>query len=187
MRVIIAGSREITDYPVLLELIESSEWDITEVVSGGCRGVDYMGESWARDKGIPVKLFAADWAAYGRLAGEIRNQEMARYADALILLWDGKSPGASCMLRESSKEGIQTHIQIYGMDLDKLQQSERAILDYCWKGKGRIIMKGGHWDWEEVSTLAPELHPDIINSLIQKGVLEEQELRVLLPHSERAK
>lgn len=50
MKTIIAGSRDITDYPRFeqyMQRVLDSGWTITEVVSGTCRGVDQMGERWA--------------------------------------------------------------------------------------------------------------------------------------------
>lgn len=39
----------------------------------------------------------ADWTTYGKKAGYIRNEAMAEKADAVIVFWDGKSPGAGHM------------------------------------------------------------------------------------------
>ena len=61
MKVIIAGSRNINDDAALAELINNVGWDVTEVVSGNCHGVDMMGEQWADTQNIPVKQFMADW------------------------------------------------------------------------------------------------------------------------------
>lgn len=99
MRVIIAGSRHIDDYDLIVETIEKNglKDKITEVVSGGAAGVDYNGQVWALINGIPIKLFRPDWDLYGKAAGPIRNQEMAKYADALILIWDGESRGSLSM------------------------------------------------------------------------------------------
>lgn len=71
---------------------------ITEVVSGGARGIDQAGEWWAATKGIPVKVFCADWAVLGKGAGMHRNVEMAKYADCLVAIWDGKSSGTKHMI-----------------------------------------------------------------------------------------
>jgi len=49
MKVIIAGSRDITDYSILLEAVEKSGFDINCVISGTARGPDKMGEKWAMD------------------------------------------------------------------------------------------------------------------------------------------
>ena len=49
MKTIIAGSRDITDYTVVLSAILLSEFKITEVVAGGARGVDKLAERFAAD------------------------------------------------------------------------------------------------------------------------------------------
>src|SRR5690242_7305650 len=95
MKVIIAGTRHFTDYKLLKEycdVILSNQSDI-EIVSGGARGADALGEQYAKENGYPIKQFLPDWDKYGRLAGPLRNEEMARYADALIAFWDNKSTG----------------------------------------------------------------------------------------------
>lgn len=184
MKVIIAGSRHITDYEALKTLVENTGWDIEEVVSGGCRGVDVMGEQWAEECGIPVRTFAADWARYGREAGELRNREMASYADGLILLWDAKSPGASCMLRESAKADIPIRHHIAGLEIADIGAMEQAILDYYWAGKGRLVFQHNHWEWETADADAPTFSQEAINALIQQNLLEQATLTVLhQPHS----
>ena len=55
MKVIIAGSRTINDYDALKNFVESVNWSIEEVVSGGCRGVDILGEQWAENNNVPKK------------------------------------------------------------------------------------------------------------------------------------
>lgn len=49
----------------------------------------------------------ADWDAHGKAAGPIRNRKMAQEADALLLLWDGKSKGSASMLAEAKRTGLQ--------------------------------------------------------------------------------
>lgn len=39
-----------------------------------------MGEEYAREEGMAVARFPADWSRYGKMAGPRRNGEMARYA-----------------------------------------------------------------------------------------------------------
>lgn len=109
MRVIIAGTRTIHDAVEVSEAIRDSGFRITEVVCGGASGVDTLGKQWAERHGIPVKMFPADWGAYGLWAGPKRNAEMAEYAEALILVWDGKSKGSANMLKNALKRGIAIH------------------------------------------------------------------------------
>ena len=55
--------------------------EIAEIVSGGAPGADRLGEKIAAELGVPVRVFAADWKAFGRGAGPKRNKEIAAYAD----------------------------------------------------------------------------------------------------------
>src|SRR3954470_22491542 len=106
LRVIVAGSRNVTEFYIVARALNCCKLNIGEVVSGCARGVDSLGEQWARLSGIKVKQFPADWNAHGRGAGFIRNIEMARYADALVAIWDGKSPGTKHMIETAVKLGL---------------------------------------------------------------------------------
>jgi hypothetical protein len=88
-RVIIAGSRTVENYDLVEMAVNACPFKdkITEVVSGGALGADFYGEQWAKKHMIPVRRFPADWRKYRQSAGPIRNEEMARYADALIAGW----------------------------------------------------------------------------------------------------
>lgn len=114
MKVIVAGSRTITDYKLVERAILESGWheQITEVVCGSARGVDGIGARWARAYSIQVRYFRADWDIYGKAAGPIRNKEMAQYADALILVWDGQSKGSADMLRKAKAHGLRIYEKV---------------------------------------------------------------------------
>ena len=92
MKLIIAGGRDYMFSPRDLLLLNglSIEIKIEEVVSGCAKGADTEGENWARSLDIPIKRFPADWNNWGRMAGFIRNAEMAQYADAVVLFPGGK-------------------------------------------------------------------------------------------------
>jgi len=103
MKVIIAGSRNITDQDQVDEIIWGSPYKITEGVSGNARGVDTLGANWCIEQEIPVAHFPADWATHGKYAGYLRNEQMAKYADALIAVWDGESKGTKHMIDTMTK------------------------------------------------------------------------------------
>jgi hypothetical protein len=110
MRTIIAGSRSITDLSVVREAVASSGFRVTEVVSGGARGVDRLGERLASMLGVPCRVFPADWDAHGRSAGVIRNREMAEYANALVAVWDGRSRGTANMISQARRMGLKVYV-----------------------------------------------------------------------------
>lgn len=117
MRVIIAGSRTLADeghyYTVLSALSNAlREWKlaaVTEIVSGGAAGVDAIGEHIAERFDIALKVFPADWDKHGKKAGYLRNVQMADYADALVLVWDGKSRGSKMMKDIAEKRGMPVY------------------------------------------------------------------------------
>ena len=100
VKTIIAGSRALSAGDVfnIHYYLDKNPVHITEVVSGGARGADSIGEMWAEWNFIPVKLFPAEWQRHGRSAGYRRNVDMADYADALIAFWDGESVGTKHMI-----------------------------------------------------------------------------------------
>jgi hypothetical protein len=82
------------------------------VYSGGCRGPDRYGETWAVDNKILVVKVLADWSKYGPRAGPYRNEQMALRAEggACICFWDGKSRGSLSMMNRAGAHGLYLHI-----------------------------------------------------------------------------
>ena len=116
-KIIIAGGRDFNDYEFLRDQIDALELPEFEVVSGACRGTDKLGERYAEERDLPdPKLFPADWDKFGRGAGPIRNEEMARYADALIAFWDGDSRGTKLMIDIAERYGLEIKIINYDKD-----------------------------------------------------------------------
>ena len=108
MKTIIAGSRDIFDFGLIEKAVKESGFKITEVVSGCARGVDTLGEHWAAIKEIPVKRFMPDWEYHGKSAAAIRNQQMADYAEACIVI-HRNTPGSLDMLKKAKKKGLKVY------------------------------------------------------------------------------
>jgi hypothetical protein len=117
MKVIIAGSRSFSDYEFLCRICDQllvNQSDV-EIVSGGCYGPDRLGERYAIVRKHKLKQMPANWKSLGKKAGPIRNEEMAKYADALIAFWDGKSKGTMHMISMADKYKLKTRIINYGI------------------------------------------------------------------------
>lgn len=131
MKVIIAGSRKFNDYQKLYDFCEkvlANQNDI-EIVSGTADGADNLGERYAKEKGYALTEFPAKWKdldakpcfikydknkePYNVLAGLNRNEEMAKYADALIIFWDGKSTGSKNMIETAMKHKLKIKFYTY--------------------------------------------------------------------------
>lgn len=113
MKTIIAGSRNFQDYKKMEEVLANIPWKITQVISGNAIGADQMGEWWAQQNEIEVRVFPANWSKHGKAAGHIRNQEMAKVGDALVAFWDGKSKGTENMINLARQKHLQLKIEIY--------------------------------------------------------------------------
>lgn len=117
-KVIIAGTRDFDDYGLLCrhtdyKLSEKRKTRRIVIVSGAARGADVLGEQYARERGYKVERYPANWEKYGKAAGPIRNDLMARNADALIAYWDGKSPGTWNMIETARNYGLKVSIKRY--------------------------------------------------------------------------
>lgn len=123
LRIIIAGSRDFIDY----NLLKDSMRDILKntyleginkikIISGTARGADQLGEKFAKQFKLEVVRFAAKWDIFGKRAGYIRNEEMAKYSvkdgnyGMLVAFWDGKSRGTKHMIDLSKKHGLEVHV-----------------------------------------------------------------------------
>jgi hypothetical protein len=115
MKVIIAGGRDFSDFPLLYSKCEEILANSTnvEIVSGTAKGADKLGEHYAKLKGFIVKQFPAEWDKYGKSAGYIRNKDMADYADILISFWDGESKGTKHMIDLAMERGLEVNIINY--------------------------------------------------------------------------
>lgn len=101
MKLAIIGSRGL-DQLMIDELIPSG---VTEIVSGGARGVDTLAREYAISKGIKLTEFLPEYSIYGRAAPIVRNEKIAKYADEAIAFWDGSSRGTEHTIKVFQRLG----------------------------------------------------------------------------------
>lgn len=132
MKIIIAGSRSITDLIHVEKAmnLSNARTKATEIVSGGAKGVDTLAIAWAKKYNVPVKVMKAKWddldapgavicvhpnpqidGFYNKAAGIQRNHEMGDYSDALVAIWDGVSPGTKDMINYMKK--LKKKVYVY--------------------------------------------------------------------------
>lgn len=115
LKVIIAGGRDFSDYDLLCKTCDIllAGRNVIEIVSGTARGADSLGERYAKEKGINIKKFPADWNKWGKSSGYRRNAEMARYGNLLIAFHDGISRGTKNMIEISREKKLEVHVVKY--------------------------------------------------------------------------
>ena len=98
MKVAIVGSRNLGDACYsLLERYVPRECD--EIISGGAVGVDKLAERYAEDRGLAMTVVRPDYKRFERAAPLVRNGEIVRLADYVLILWDGESRGTHNVIK----------------------------------------------------------------------------------------
>lgn len=106
IKLIVCGGRDYSlsefDYGILTGIHLAA--GISEIVSGGCAGADQGGERWAAEHQVKIKYFIPLWAERGKVAGPLRNGEMAKYGDAVIAFKGGR--GTANMVEQARNNGL---------------------------------------------------------------------------------
>lgn len=78
--------------------------DVTEIVSGGARGIDTCARDYALANGLKLTEFLPEYQKYGRGAPLKRNLKIIDYADEVLAFWDGQSHGTKYVIEECRKK-----------------------------------------------------------------------------------
>jgi len=109
MKLLVVGSREITDFDLSPYIPDG----VDMIISGGANGIDTAAEKYADSHRISKIIIRPQYERYGRGAPLKRNQEMVDMADSVLVIWDGKSRGTKFTMDYAEKVGKRvTLIQI---------------------------------------------------------------------------
>lgn len=108
-RILVCGSRYWTDDNTIRKILKKYPTSTT-IIHGGCRGVDNIAGRIARELGMKVDVFPAQWNKYGRSAGPKRNEKMLKEGKPdLVLVFHediANSKGSWDMLNRVIKTGV---------------------------------------------------------------------------------
>lgn len=103
MKTAVIGSRSLS----IKNLENYLPENVTEIVSGGAKGIDTDAKNYALENNIPIKEFLPDYNRYGRSAPLKRNLEIIEYADIVIAFWDGISKGTEFVIDSCKKRNVK--------------------------------------------------------------------------------
>ena len=99
MKLLIAGSRSITDF----DLSEYITEDVDTILSGGAKGVDTLAEQYADKHKLSKIILRPKYNLYGKAAPLRRNEELVNMADRILIVWDGVSKGTKHTVAYATK------------------------------------------------------------------------------------
>ena len=106
MKVAIIGSRSIK----VRDLEKYLPNEVTEIVSGGAKGIDTCAREYANKAGIKLTEFLPEYNKYKRGAPLKRNMQIIEYSDIVIAFWDGRSKGTKFVIDNCKKMNKELRI-----------------------------------------------------------------------------
>ena len=106
MKVAVIGSRSLRVDDLGKYLPEG----VTEIVSGGAKGVDTSAREYALANGIKLTEFLPEYDKYGRGAPLRRNITIIEHADLVLAFWDGRSHGTKFVIDRCRERGVPVKI-----------------------------------------------------------------------------
>ena len=77
---------------------------VTEIISGGGRGVEELVKNWANAVSKPIQMILPNMQLHGaKNAFVFRNQSILNEADVLLLFWDGFNQSTISPICEAMK------------------------------------------------------------------------------------
>ena len=108
MKAAIIGSRGLTVKDLGRYLPEN----VTEIVSGGARGIDTCVKQYAYEKEIKLTEFLPEYDKYGKSAPLKRNLQIIEYADEVFAFWDGRSRGTKHVIDNCKRKNKKVTVFI---------------------------------------------------------------------------
>jgi hypothetical protein len=107
MRVLVCGGRTYVDREALYAMLDRlhTEHHFTVLIAGGARGADALAYEWATSRGVPTKVYVADWKL-GPKAGPIRNRQMLDDGKPELVIAFPGGKGTAGMVAIARRAGV---------------------------------------------------------------------------------
>lgn len=100
IRIVVTGGRDYGDRDSLWHLLDRlhEKHNISALAHGGASGADRFSDMWARNRGVHVEPYPADWRIRGKAAGPERNRRMLDHfkPDVVVALPGGRGTKDCC-------------------------------------------------------------------------------------------
>jgi predicted dinucleotide-utilizing enzyme len=110
-RVLVCGGRDYADKAKVYQTLDgflSDNPSVLHIIHGAARGADSLASQWAKDRGVTEIAYPADWKAYGKQAGYIRNKQMLDEGKPDLVLAFPGGAGTAMMVRIARAARVKT-------------------------------------------------------------------------------
>lgn len=108
MKLAIVGSRNLT----VTDLGSFLPQGVTEIVSGGAKGIDTCARAYALEHGLKLTEFLPNYKEYKRGAPLERNLRIIEYADEVLAFWDGSSKGTKFVIDHCKAQNVKVTVYL---------------------------------------------------------------------------
>src|SRR3990172_1804651 len=112
MRILICGSRMWTDVEPIRAYLKTLPANAT-IITGASAGADRIAAQVARELGLNVEEYPADWKRFGRAAGPIRNTQMLDEGEPIKVRAFTRTPitpGTANMIAQARRKGLEVEL-----------------------------------------------------------------------------
>lgn len=113
MVILCTGSRDFTNYELVIDVLEQYDPKSTTLVHGGAKGLDTIVDIVGKMLGFTVKVYKADWSYGDKREGKWRNSQMLHEEKPDKILGFRSKPnsrGTNDMLMKAGIAGIPHEI-----------------------------------------------------------------------------
>lgn len=110
-RVLVCGGRDFTDADLMWDelfcFLDKHKYPELTIISGMAKGADSLAADWAKQYGVNLEEYHADWEKHGRAAGPIRNQQMLDEGKPNLVIAFPGGRGTAHMVKIAKAKGIE--------------------------------------------------------------------------------
>jgi hypothetical protein len=108
MKVLVCGGSRFKDKAQLYRRLDAlhAASPITLLINGGARGADFLASQWAKERGVPLRVYRADWKRLGENATIALNGEMLETERPDLVLACPGGPVTADMIARADAAGI---------------------------------------------------------------------------------
>jgi len=171
IRVLISGGRNWSNESVIRQVIDSLP-EGTVIIEGAARGADSIAGKCARERGLEVLEFPANWNAYGKLAGFIRNRQMLAEGKPDIVVGFheniAESKGTKDMLEASRQAGLPTFLVTGEQDVAAVIDAIKIEISNLLEGRE---MKSADQQAQKAQDVRV-IHSDILGDVVTDSIMD---------------